>query len=226
MPPPSTCGQQPRPGAQPPSWVQDCVHIGPVGASASQPPERHVLLPTAGQVAPIGSGPRASAGGTQIGFTEPNARSHVYGGKNPKRWGQSAAVRHSAVQPCTLKQIPVSHDAEVLHGFSMSTQTRVAPAAAHAKPAGQSAALSHSRVQCPVPVIELPMQSPSSHDEAEPVEQTVPVSSWRQKPSAPQTCSEAQSRCAVQVMLQKRVPPVSATQRPLAQPLSPVQRSR
>jgi len=81
------------------------------------------------------------------------------------------------VQPWALKQMPVSHDSGPLQGFSMSTQTRVAPAAAQAKPAGQSEALLHVRVQCPVPVLALPMQSPSSQLAAELVEQTAPVSS-------------------------------------------------
>ena len=70
-------GKQPRLGAQPPMGSQICVHIGPVGASVSHRPLRHVLEPDSGHDAPMASGPRMSLGGTQMGPLEPKATLQV-----------------------------------------------------------------------------------------------------------------------------------------------------
>lgn len=76
MVPPSTTGKQPRPGPQPPSASQIWVHIGPSGAEVSHSPLRQVLL-VIEQSEPAGSGPKMSAGGTQIGVPEPKASAQL-----------------------------------------------------------------------------------------------------------------------------------------------------
>ncbi len=185
------------------------------------------MLETTEHGAPIGSAPKTSAGGTQIGLVDPKAIAQVYGGRKEKRRGQSPEPRHSAVQPWIGRQRPVSHMvAPLLQPCSMFTQTLVAPAAAQAYPEGQSAELSHSRVQWPVVDILLPMQSPSSQLAGLPVLQVAPVSSWWQKPSAAHTCSEAQSRCVLHAIVHMLVPPTSATHVPVMHSAPLVQRSR
>ena len=67
----SVDGKQPSPSAQPPSSVHDCVQKFPGGVeSQTSGPARQVASPKTLHGVPIASGPRMSAGGTQIGTVE------------------------------------------------------------------------------------------------------------------------------------------------------------
>lgn len=86
------------------------VHVEPRAPDELQTLLRHSLSPA--HAAPIAPSPWISAGGMHVD-------EQVYGGRAPKRTGQSPALTQLEVQP-TPVHMPVT---QVLHGISISRQT-------------------------------------------------------------------------------------------------------
>ncbi len=149
--PPLGSGPQPKPVGQPPAKVHRCPHEAGVVPSSHAPLRQLFVAAVASQEAPSGEAPSTSAGGTQTCC--PSFTAHVYA-ESPemsRRFGQSAAVWHFAVQPTPAppqKPRPLGHSSALPHGISMFTQIFLPETSEHAKPAAQSLALLHSCVHC------------------------------------------------------------------------------